>query len=131
MKILAKQEIPTRYCGWWHKINLKWETIINYYTPYLSVFSLNAGKYWREKLRIRTLFKQCMYFIKHFSITSIILIKEYTWLCFGTNLSRKLLRNYTKRAYICRSRGKHSKVACLAEWTRIPMTSYINSVLYK
>ena len=32
---------------------------VNANTPYLSVFSLNAGKYGPEKLRIRTLFTQC------------------------------------------------------------------------
>ena len=30
------------------------------YPEYLLVFSRNAGKYGPEKLRIRTLFKQCM-----------------------------------------------------------------------
>ena len=30
-----------------------------FFGPYLSVFSLNAGKYGLEKSRIRTLFMQC------------------------------------------------------------------------
>ena len=33
-------------------------------TPYLLVFTPNAGKYWPEKLRIRTLFTQCVSIFK-------------------------------------------------------------------
>ena len=40
-------------------------------TPYLSVFSPNAGKYGPEKLRIRTLFTQCL------SLTLNISLIEY------------------------------------------------------
>ena len=62
-------------------------------TPYLSIFSLNAGKYGSEKLRIRTLFMWWDLLLKmlqlnHGSFISIILI-----FASPTDLSEKKTRS--------------------------------------
>ena len=41
---------------------LFWSIFSRIHTPYLSVFSPNAGKYRPEKLRIRILFTKCFLF---------------------------------------------------------------------
>ena len=41
------------------RIWTKYRKILRISSPYLSVFSPNVGKYRPEKLRMRTLFKQC------------------------------------------------------------------------
>ena len=48
-------------------------------TPYLTVFSPNAGKYGPEKLRIRTLFTQCLASIIMVTVDTTSLEKMNYW----------------------------------------------------
>ena len=59
-------------------------------TPYLYIFSPNAGKHGQEKLRIRTIFTQCMSRIFHqlFSKSSRGSVEDF--LFDGLNISRSI-----------------------------------------
>ena len=57
------------------------------YTPCLSVFSPNAGKYGPEKLRIRTIFKQCHGFCGDISNIKSVVIEYIKVFSFEKNTS--------------------------------------------